>query len=417
MPRSDFLAALTERGFIHQCTDTEGLDALAAAGPVRGYIGFDCTADSLHVGSLVQIMMLHWMQKTGHKPIVLMGGGTTKIGDPSGRDETRQLLSHDDIQRNKAGIFRVFEKLLTFGEADSATDAIMVDNDEWLSELKYIPLLRDVGRHFSVNRMLTMDSVRLRLEREQNLTFLEFNYMILQSYDFVELSKRYGCTLQMGGSDQWGNIVSGVELGRRMDQPQLFGLTSPLITTADGAKMGKTASGAIWLNEERLSAYDYWQFWRNTLDADVERFLKLFTVLPLDEIARLSALQGAELNEAKKVLATEATALLHGRARAEEAAETSRRTFEEGAQAEGLPTVEVPSADLNAGVAAYDLLRRAGLAASNGEARRLVRGGGARLNDAQIGDENQAIGSADLGGTGVLKLSAGRKRHVLVKPA
>ncbi|MCB9928828.1 MAG: tyrosine--tRNA ligase [Alphaproteobacteria bacterium] len=417
MPRSDFLAALTERGFVHQCTDTEGLDARAAAGPIRAYIGFDCTADSLHVGSLVQIMMLHWLQKTGHKPIVLMGGGTTKIGDPSGRDETRQLLTHEDIQRNKAGIFRVFEKLLTFGAEASATDAIMVDNDEWLSELKYIPLLREIGRHFSVNRMLTMDSVRLRLEREQPLTFLEFNYMILQSYDFVELSKRYGCVLQMGGSDQWGNIVSGVDLGRRLEQPQLYGLTSPLITTADGAKMGKTAAGAIWLNEERLSVYDYWQFWRNTLDADVGRFLKLFTVLPLDEIARLEALQGAELNEAKKILATEATALLHGRTKAAEAAETARRTFEEGAQAEGLPTVDVPATDLEAGIPAFDLLRRAGLAASGGEARRLVRGGGARLNDVPIGDENQTIGAADLTAAGTLKLSAGRKRHVLVRPA
>ena len=305
MPRSDFLAALTERGFIHQCTDTEGLDALCAAGPIRAYIGFDCTADSLHVGSLVQIMMLHWLQKTGHKPIVLMGGGTTKIGDPSGRDETRQLLTHEGIQANKAGIFKVFEKFLTFSD----DQAIMVDNDDWLSELKYIPLLRDVGRHFSVNRMLTMDSVKNRLEREQPLTFLEFNYMILQSYDFVELSKRYGCVLQMGGSDQWGNIVSGSDLGRRMEQPQLYGLTTPLITTADGGKMGKTAAGAVWLNEDRLSVYDYWQFWRNTLDADVGKFLKLFTVLPMDEIAKLEALEGAELNEAKKVLATEATAL------------------------------------------------------------------------------------------------------------
>ncbi len=411
MPRSDFLAALTERGFIHQCTDTEGLDALCAEGPIRAYIGFDCTADSLHVGSLVQIMMLHWMQKTGHKPIVLMGGGTTKIGDPSGRDETRQLLTHDDIQANKAGIFKVFEKFLRFG--DDA--AVMVDNDEWLSELKYIPLLREVGRHFSVNRMLTMDSVRLRLEREQPLTFLEFNYMILQSYDFVELSKRYGCRLQIGGSDQWGNIVSGVDLGRRLEQPQLYGLTSPLITTADGAKMGKTAAGAIWLNEDRLSVYDYWQFWRNTLDADVGRFLKLFTVMPMDEIAKLEALQGAEVNEAKKVLATEATALLHGRAKAEDAAETARKAFEEGAQAEGLPTVEVAADELAAGVPAFDLFKRAGLAASNGEARRLVRGGGARLNDIAISDENQVIGMGDLTQAGTLKLSAGRKRHVLVK--
>jgi tyrosyl-tRNA synthetase len=413
MPRSDFLAALTERGFIHQCTDTDGLDALCAAGPIRAYIGFDCTADSLHVGSLVQIMMLHWLQKTGHKPIVLMGGGTTKIGDPSGRDETRQLLTHEGIQANKAGIFKVFEKFLTFGD----DDAIMVDNDEWLSELKYIPLLRDVGRHFSVNRMLTMDSVKNRLEREQPLTFLEFNYMILQSYDFVELSKRYGCVLQMGGSDQWGNIVSGSDLGRRMEQPQLYGLTTPLITTADGGKMGKTAAGAVWLNEDRLSVYDYWQFWRNTLDADVGKFLKLFTVLPMGEIAKLETLQGADLNEAKKVLATEATALLHGRAKADEAAETARKAFEEGAQAEGLPTVEVAAADLAAGIPAFDLFRRAGLAASGGEARRLVRGGGARLNDVALADENQVIGTVDLTEVGTLKLSAGRKRHVLVKPA
>ena len=416
MPRSECLTALTERGFIHQCTDTEGLDALALEGPIRAYIGFDCTADSLHVGSLVPIMMLRWLQRTGHKPIVLMGGGTTKIGDPSGKDESRQLLSHDDIQTNKAGIFKVFEKFLAFGDEGASADAIMVDNDEWLSELKYIPLLREVGRHFSVNRMLTMDSVKNRLEREQPLTFLEFNYMILQSYDFVELSKRYGCRVQMGGSDQWGNIVSGVDLGRRLEQPQLYGLTTPLITTADGGKMGKTAAGAVWLNEDRLSAYDYWQFWRNTLDADVGRFLKLFTELPMDEIARLAALEGAELNEAKKVLATEATALLHGRAKAEEAAETARRAFEEGAQAEGLPTVEVAAADLEAGVPAFDLFKRAGLAASNGEARRLVRGGGARLNDVAIPDENRAIGSDDLTEAGTLKLSAGRKRHVLVKP-
>jgi tyrosyl-tRNA synthetase len=412
MPRSDFLAALTERGFIHQCTDSEGLDALCAAGPIRAYIGFDCTADSLHVGSLVQIMMLHWLQKTGHKPIVLMGGGTTKIGDPSGRDETRQLLTHEGIQANKAGIFKVFEKFLTFSD----DQAIMVDNDDWLSELKYIPLLRDVGRHFSVNRMLTMDSVKNRLEREQPLTFLEFNYMILQSYDFVELSKRYGCVLQMGGSDQWGNIVSGSDLGRRMEQPQLYGLTTPLITTADGGKMGKTAAGAVWLNEDRLSVYDYWQFWRNTLDADVGKFLKLFTVLPMDEIAKLEALEGAELNEAKKVLATEATALLHGRAKAEEAAETARKAFEEGAQAEGLPTVRVAAADLEDGIPAFNLFQRAGLASSGGEARRLVRGGGARLNDVALSDENRVIGTADLTEAGALKLSAGRKRHVLVKP-
>ena len=416
MPRSDFLSVLTERGFIHQCTDTDALDALAAEGPIRAYIGFDCTADSLHVGSLVPIMMLRWLQQTGHKPIVLMGGGTTKVGDPSGKDESRQLLTEEIIQSNKDGIFKVFERFLTFGEESAATDAIMVDNDEWLSKLGYIPLLREVGRHFSVNRMLTMDSVRLRLERDQPLSFLEFNYMILQSYDFVELSKRYGCRLQMGGSDQWGNIVSGTDLGRRMGQPQLYGLTTPLITTADGGKMGKTAAGAVWLNEDKLSVYDYWQFWRNTLDGDVEKFLKLFTELPLDEIAKLAALEGAELNEAKKVLATEATTLLHGRAKAEEAAETARRAFEEGAQDAGLPTVEIDAAELEAGIPAFDLFKRAGLANSNGEARRLVRGGGARVNDKQISDENRSIGAGDITDAGTVKLSSGRKRHILLKP-
>ncbi|MGY9054061.1 MAG: tyrosine--tRNA ligase [Alphaproteobacteria bacterium] len=414
MPRSDFLTALTERGFIHQCTDTDALDALALEGPISAYIGFDCTADSLHAGSLVPIMMLRWLQQTGHKPIVLMGGGTTKVGDPSGKDESRQLLTDEAIQANMDGIFKVFENYLTFG--DGPTDAIMVNNADWLDELKYIPLLREVGRHFSVNRMLTMDSVKSRLDREQPLTFLEFNYMILQSYDFAELSKRYGCRLQMGGSDQWGNIVSGTDLGRRLEQPQLYGLTTPLMTTADGAKMGKTANGAVWLNEERLSAYDYWQFWRNTLDADVGRFLRLFTELPLDEIAKLEALEGAELNEAKKILATEASALLHGRAKAEEAAETARRAFEEGAQDAGLPTVEMPADALSSGIPAFDLFRQAGLASSGGEARRLVRGGGARLNDVALTDENQLIGSGDLTEAGTLKLSAGRKRHVLVKP-
>ena len=413
MARSDFIAALKERGFIHQCTDEEGLDALMAEGPTRAYIGFDCTADSLHVGSLVPIMMLRWLQKTGHRPIVLMGGGTTKVGDPSGKDESRRLLNHDAIQINKVGILKVFEKFLSFGEGD----AIVVDNDEWLSELLYIPLLRDVGRHFSINRMLTMDSVRLRLERQQPLTFLEFNYMILQSYDFVQLAKRYGCRLQMGGSDQWGNIVSGTDLGRRLEQPRLYGLTAPLIATADGGKMGKTAAGAVWLSEERLSAYDYWQFWRNTLDADVGRFLRLFTELPMGEIARLEALEGHEVNEAKKVLATEATAMLHGRGKADEAKETARRAFEEGGQGAGLPTVVVPAGDLETGIPAFDLLRRTGLAASGGEARRLVRGGGARLNDRALSDENRAIGAGDLTEAGTLKLSAGRKRHILVKPA
>ncbi|MGE0719763.1 MAG: tyrosine--tRNA ligase [Alphaproteobacteria bacterium] len=412
-PSSDFLAAVTGRGFMHQCTDLAGLDAKARAGTIVAYIGFDCTADSLHVGSLVQIMLLRWLQRTGHKPIVLMGGGTTKVGDPSGRDESRRLLTDADIAHNKAGIQRVFEKYLTFGAGP--TDAIMVDNAEWLDRIAYIPFLRDVGRHLSVNRMLSMDSVRLRLEREQPLSFLEFNYMVLQAYDFVELGRRHGCILQMGGSDQWGNIVNGVDLGRRMDDRELYGLTSPLITLASGAKMGKTAQGAVWLNAERLSPWDFWQFWRNTDDADVGNFLRLFTELPLDEIARLEGMRGAEINEAKKVLATEATALCHGRAAAEEAAETARRTFEAGEAAESLPTIEVARADLEKGLPAYDLLRRAGLAPSNGEARRLIKGGGGRLNDSPIADEQQPIGLGDLDTDGRLKLSAGRKRHVLVR--
>ena len=404
MPRSDFLAALTERGFVHQCTDTEGLDARAAAGPIRAYIGFDCTADSLHVGSLVQIMMLHWLQKTGHKPIVLMGGGTTKIGDPSGRDETRQLLTHEDIQRNKAGIFRVFEKLLTFGAEASATDAIMVDNDEWLSELKYIPLLREIGRHFSVNRMLTMDSVRLRLEREQPLTFLEFNYMILQSYDFVELSKRYGCVLQMGGSDQWGNIVSGVDLGRRLEQPQLYGLTSPLITTADGAKMGKTAAGAVWLNEAQLPGYDFWQYWRNCDDRDVGRFLKLFTDLPLDEIARLEMLEGAEINDAKVVLANEVTKLCRGDHAARAAEETARQTFAGGVGAD-LPVLEIPADGMTIAAACTAI----GFTASNGEAKRKIAEGALWLDDAKVTDPNAPATPG--------KLRLGKKKHGVLKSA
>ncbi|MGE0717177.1 MAG: tyrosine--tRNA ligase [Alphaproteobacteria bacterium] len=413
-PSSDFLAALTDRGFIHQCTDMAALDERCRSGIVVAYIGFDCTADSLHVGSLVPIMLLRWLQRTGHKPIVLMGGGTTKVGDPSGRDESRRLLSDEDIERNKAGIRRIFAKYLTFG--DGPTDAIMADNAEWLDRLAYIPFLRDYGRHFSVNRMLSMDSVKLRLEREQPLSFLEFNYMVLQAYDFVELARRYGCSLQMGGSDQWGNIVNGVELGRRADDRELFGLTNPLITLASGAKMGKTAAGAVWLNAERLSPYDFWQFWRNTDDADVGRFLRLFTELPLDEIIRLEAAQGAGINEAKKVLATEATALCHGREAAEEAAETARRTFEEGEAAEGLPVIDVPRAELEKGIAAFELLRRAGLAPSNGEARRLIKGGGGRLNDAAIADEQRPVTLADLDAAGRIKLSAGRKRHALVRP-
>ncbi|AWK86490.1 tyrosine--tRNA ligase [Azospirillum thermophilum] len=410
---SDFLRTLDERGFIHQCTDLAALDEKAQKGPVVAYIGFDCTADSLHVGSLLPIMMLRWLQKTGHKPIVLMGGGTTQIGDPSGKDEARQLLTKETIASNMAGIKRIFGRYLTFG--DGPTDAVMVNNADWLDGLKYIQLLRDVGRHFTINRMLTFDSVKLRLEREQPLTFLEFNYMILQAYDFVELNRRLGCTLQMGGSDQWGNIVNGVELGRRTDGLELFGLTTPLLTTASGAKMGKTAAGAVWLTDDKLSAYDFWQYWRNAEDADVGRFLRLYTELPLDEIARLEALQGAEINEAKKVLANEVTRLAHGEAAAQEAAETARRAFEEGAAAEGLPTVEVARADLEAGMAVVDLLVTAGLAASKGEARRLIKGGGARVNDGAVADEAAKLTAADLNADGVIKLSAGKKRHALVK--
>ncbi len=410
---SDFLRTLQERGFIHQCTDLEGLDRRAAAGRLTAYIGFDCTADSLHVGSLLPIMMLRWLQKTGHRPIVLMGGGTTRIGDPSGKDEARQLLSDERIAANMAGIARVFDRYLSFG--DGPTDAVMVNNADWLDGLKYIPLLRDIGRHFTINRMLGFDSVKLRLEREQPLTFLEFNYMILQAYDFVELHRRFGCALQMGGSDQWGNIVNGVELGRRSDQAELFGLTTPLLTTASGAKMGKTATGAVWLSPDRLAAYDFWQHWRNTEDADVGRFLRLFTELPLDEIARLESLQGAEINEAKKVLANEVTALARGREAAEQAAETARQTFEQGAAAEGLPTVEIPRAALETGMGVVDLLVAAGLAPSKGEAKRLIRGGGAKVNDVAVTDEAATVAAADLAQDGTVKLSAGRKRHALAK--
>ena len=419
--KSEFLKTLSERGYIHQCSDPEGLDRLALEGPVTAYIGFDCTGDSLHVGHLMGIMMLRQFQKTGNRPVALMGGGTTKVGDPSGKDETRKLLTDADIAANMTSIRRVFDKFLTFG--NGPTDALMVNNDDWLRHLNYIGLLRDVGRHFSINRMLTFDSVKLRLEREQPLTFLEFNYMILQAYDFVELNKKHGVRLQMGGSDQWGNIVNGVELNRRMraanglPEEELFALTCPLITTASGAKMGKTAAGAVWLNPDRLSPYDYWQFWRNVDDADVERFLQLFTELPLDEIAALTSAGGAALNEAKKVLATEATRLCHGDDAAEAAAETARQAFEQGATAEGLPTVTIPADELRSGIAAFALLARAGLAESNSAGRRLIKGGGARLNDVRIDDENMAIGEGDMLAEGHLKLSAGKKKHVLVKPA
>ena len=408
--KSDFLRILSERGFINDCTDKEGLDEKAATGTIAAYIGFDCTAPSLHVGSLLPIMMLRWLQKSGHKPIVLMGGGTTRVGDPSGKDESRQLLSDEQIAANMAGIKRVFSSYLTFG--DGPSDAIMVNNADWLDGLKYIEFLRDYGRHFSVNRMLSFESVEQRLKRQQHLSFLEFNYMILQAYDFLELSRRHDCVLQMGGSDQWGNIVSGVELGRRIDDAHLFGLTSPLLTTASGAKMGKTAGGAVWLNEEKLPAYDFWQYWRNTHDADVGRFLRLFTELPMDEIARLEALEGQELNEAKKILANEVTAMCRGRAAAEAAAATAQKTFEQGQLGEGLPTVEIAANTIREdGLGIIDALVGAGLCASKGEARRLIRGGGARLNDEKIADENMRL-QEDLFAAGPVKLSAGKKRHV-----
>ncbi len=412
--KSDFLNVLQSRGFIHQMSDAAGLDVLADKGDVTAYIGYDCTASSLHVGHLLSIMMLHWLQQTGNKPIVLMGGGTTRVGDPSGRDETRKLLTYEQIDANKESIKGTFTKLIRFGAGK--TDAAMADNAEWLTALNYIEMLRDVGRHFSINRMLTMDSVKMRLEREQELSFIEFNYMILQSYDYVELSRRYGCNLQMGGSDQWGNIVNGIDLGRRMGTHQLYALTCPLLTTSSGAKMGKTAAGAVWLNADLLSNYDYWQFWRNTEDADVERFLKLFTLLPMDEIAKLAALKGQDINEAKKILATEATALIRGREAADAASETARKTFEEGTIAGDLPTLEISRAEFEAGAPALGLFVKAGLVASNGEARRQIKGGGLRINDAPVTDEKMNLTPKDLTSEGVVKLSMGRKKHVLLKP-
>ncbi len=414
-PRSEFLKTVTERGFLHQCSDLDGLDQLANQGIVTAYIGFDATADSLHVGSLLSIMLLRRLQRTGHRPIVLMGGGTTKVGDPSGKDDARKLLTAEQIDENIERIKQVFSRYLKFG--DGPSDAIMVNNDDWLSSLSYIPFLRDYGRHFSVNRMLSMDSVKLRLEREQPLSFLEFNYMVLQAYDFVELSRRHDCVLQMGGSDQWGNIVTGVDLGRRVASKSLYALTTPLLTTASGAKMGKTADGAVWLNEDRLSAYDFWQYWRNTADGDVGRFLRLFTELPLDEISRLETLEGAEVNAAKIVLANEATKLCRGEAAAAEAGETARRTFEQGGTGDALPVAAVPAADLEAGIAIYALLAKAGLVASNSEGRRMVRGGGCRVNGVVVSDENKLIGADSVGDDGAIKLSAGRKRHALIQPS
>jgi tyrosyl-tRNA synthetase len=413
--KSDFLRTLKERGFIHQISDESGLDELFAKETVTAYIGFDPTAPSLHAGSLIQIMMLHWMQATGHRAISLMGGGTGMVGDPSFKDEARQLMTIDTIESNIASIKRVFSNYLTYGEGPK--DALMINNAEWLRSINYLEFLRDVGRHFSVNRMLSFDSVKTRLDREQSLSFLEFNYMILQAYDFVELAKRYDCRLQMGGSDQWGNIVNGIDLGHRMGTKQLYALTSPLLTTASGAKMGKSATGAVWLNSDMLSAYDFWQYWRNTEDADVSRFLKLYTTLPMDEVARLSALAGSEVNEVKKILATEVTSILHGRTAAEQAAETARKTFEEGGLAENLPSVDVSAAELDDGIGLLSLIVRAGLAASNGEARRHVQGGAVRVNDQAVSDERKIIGSGEITADGVIKLSLGKKKHILIRRA
>ncbi|MBV8792540.1 MAG: tyrosine--tRNA ligase [Pseudolabrys sp.] len=410
--KSDFLNILASRGFIHQVSEPDALDALAKAGKITGYIGFDCTAPSLHVGSLLPIMMLHWMQQTGHRPIALMGGGTTRVGDPSGKDESRRLLTDAQIGENLASIKKVFSKFIEFGN----DGALMANNADWLNTLNYIDFLRDVGRHFSVNRMLSFDSVKMRLDRHQELSFLEFNYMVLQAYDFVELYKREKCVLQLGGSDQWGNIVNGIDLGRRMLNAQLFALTSPLITTASGAKMGKTAAGAVWLDAEMVGPYDYWQYWRNTEDGDVARFLKLFTVLSLDEIEKLAALKGAEINEAKKVLATEATALLHGRAAADEAANAAKTTFEQGRISLALPTVTVPLGELAAGLGILTAFVRAGLVASNGEARRAITNNAVAVNDVRISNDKHLISKKDLNADGVIKLSLGKKQHVLLKP-
>ncbi len=411
--KSDFLNVMQSRGFIHQISDPEGLDAAALKGGLTAYVGYDATATSLHIGNFISVTMLYWLQQTGGKPITLMGGGTSMVGDPSFRDEQRKLLSVDQINTNIASIKRIFSRILSYG--DGATDAVMVNNADWLMKLNYVEFLRDVGRFFSVNRMLSFDSVKLRLDREQSLSFLEFNYMIMQGYDFVELNRRYGCTLQMGGSDQWGNIINGVDLGHRMETPQLYALTTPLLTTSSGAKMGKTANGAVWLNGDIFSPYEFWQYWRNTEDADVERFLKIFTRLPLDEIAKLAALGGSEINEAKKILATEATAIVHGREAADEAAETARKTFEEGQTSDNLPTIEIPAAELEAGIGVLGAFVKAGLAASNSDVRRQVSGGGVKVNDDAITDERTKLTPDNLVG-GVIKLSLGKKKHVLIRP-
>ncbi|WP_428428822.1 tyrosine--tRNA ligase [Pararhizobium sp.] len=413
--KSDFLHTLHERGFIHQTSDNAGLDALFNKETVTAYVGYDATATSLHIGNLISATMLYWLQETGHRPIALMGGGTSMVGDPSFRDEQRKLLTPEAIDVNIEGIKRIFSRILRFG--DGPTDAFIVNNADWLLKLNYVEFLRDVGRHFSVNRMLSFDSVKLRLDREQSLSFLEFNYMIMQGYDFVELNRRHGCLLQMGGSDQWGNIINGVDLGHRMGTPQMYALTTPLLTTSSGAKMGKSATGAVWLNEDVFSPYDFWQYWRNTEDADVGRFLKIFTRLPLDEIARLVALGGSEINEAKKILATEATAIVHGREAAERSAETAKQTFEEGALAANLPSIDVPKAELEAGVGVLALFVRAGLAESNGKVRQFLKDGAVRLNDAVVSDDRQVIGTGDVTADGVIKLSLGKKKHILVRPA
>ncbi|WP_237151855.1 tyrosine--tRNA ligase [Oryzibacter oryziterrae] len=412
--KSDFLRVLNERGFIHQISDPEGLDARCLKGPITAYVGYDATATSLHIGNLISATMLHWLQETGNRPIALMGGGTSMVGDPSFRDDQRKLLSVETINTNIEGIKKIFGKILRFG--DGQLDGIMVNNADWLLKLNYVEFLRDVGRYFSVNRMLSFDSVKLRLDREQSLSFLEFNYMIMQGYDFVELNRRYDCILQMGGSDQWGNIINGVDLSHRMGGNQLYALTTPLLTTSSGAKMGKTANGAVWLNGDLFSPYEFWQYFRNTEDADVVRFLKIFTRLSLDEIARLGALGGSEINEAKKVLATEACAIVHGREAAEAAAETARKTFEEGAHSDDLPTIEIPRGDLEVGVGVLAAFVQAGLAASNGDARRSAQGGGLKVNDATVSDPKQTLSLADLTDDGVIKLSLGKKKHILLKP-
>lgn len=411
----DFLSIMHERGFVHQLTDEAGLNSLLNKGRQTAYIGFDCTAKSLHVGSLLQIMKLYWWQQTGNKPLVLLGGGTSKIGDPSGKDESRPPLTDDDIHANMQSLKQVFAAFLQFG--DGASDAQMVNNDDWLKDINYLQFLRDYGRHFSVNRMMSMDSVKLRLDRDQHLSFLEFNYMILQAYDFAELAKREDCRVQMGGSDQWGNIISGIELNRRLEGPELFGFTSPLITTASGTKMGKTAKGAVWLNKDMLSPYDYWQFWRNTEDADVIRFLKFFTTLPMAEIEKLAQLEGAEINEAKKILAHEATKMLHGEQAADDAANTAQKVFEQGGIGEDLPEIILHPAEVSAGIPIVKLLVDIGFAKSNGEARRLIQGGGAKLNDEKISDENQTLETSHFANQAELKISAGKKRHGRIKLA